>query len=70
MTRNTALLIALTCFLAVASIFMCANATAAARFQAFDHTAYPQGCRCCRFIWKPLIHCGQVCCSDGCCAST
>ncbi|KAG4387680.1 hypothetical protein AAZX31_09G016200 [Glycine max] len=29
---------------------------------------YPQGCRCCWFIWKPMIKCGKVCCEDGCCS--
>ncbi|AES64596.1 hypothetical protein MtrunA17_Chr2g0290811 [Medicago truncatula] len=28
---------------------------------------YPQGCRCCWFIWKPQIHCGKVYCEEGCC---
>ncbi|KAL4320976.1 hypothetical protein HN51_065143 [Arachis hypogaea] len=28
---------------------------------------YPQGCRCCWFIWKPMIQCGKACCEDGCC---
>nr|GMC47123.1 transmembrane protein, putative [Ipomoea batatas] len=33
-----------------------------------DPTVFPQaGCRCCDFIWKPMIHCGRVCCEDGCC---
>jgi hypothetical protein len=26
-----------------------------------------EGCRCCWFIWKPLIRCGKTCCEDGCC---
>lgn len=29
-----------------------------------------EGCRCCWFIWKPQIRCGQVCCGDGWCSST
>ncbi|KAL5769399.1 hypothetical protein ACOSP7_015941 [Xanthoceras sorbifolium] len=66
MTRNITLLIALTWFLVVASFIMCTNATGRAHSQTIDDTVYPQGCRCCWFIWKPMIRCGQTCCGDGC----
>ncbi|XAR73399.1 hypothetical protein NMG60_11007356 [Bertholletia excelsa] len=36
-------------------------------FAIVQNTVYPQGCRCCRFIWKPIIKWGQACCEDSCC---
>jgi len=38
--------------------------------QTSEGMIHPQaGCRCCTFIMKPQIHCGKVCCKDGCCSS-
>ncbi|EEF37355.1 conserved hypothetical protein [Ricinus communis] len=71
MVRKEKLFIALTWFLVVMSIAICANATAGPRLQTSEHMVQPQaGCRCCFFIGRiPNIRCGNVCCEDGCCSS-
>ncbi|KAI5583448.1 hypothetical protein POPTR_006G017750v4 [Populus trichocarpa] len=75
MMRKETLLVALTWFLVVASITMCANATAGARLLASEQVDYPQGCRCCFFIGRiPYMRCGKMCCSspagENCCIAT
>ncbi|EEF37356.1 conserved hypothetical protein [Ricinus communis] len=69
MVRKEKLFIALTWFLVVMSVAICANATAGPRLQASDeHMELPAGCRCCYFIGQiPYMRCGMVCCQDGCC---
>ncbi|OAY43476.1 hypothetical protein MANES_08G073500v8 [Manihot esculenta] len=68
MVKKATLVIALTWLLVVASIVMCANATAGPRLQTFEHMVHPQGCRCCFFVGRvPNLRCGKVCCGDNCC---
>ncbi|KAK4588714.1 hypothetical protein RGQ29_019646 [Quercus rubra] len=67
MVRKEKLVIALAWLLLMATIIMSANAMAGARLNKFEYMVHPQGCRCCWFIWKPVIRCGKVCCEDGCC---
>ncbi|KAG2688724.1 hypothetical protein I3843_09G108800 [Carya illinoinensis] len=68
MVRKEKLVIAVAWLLVMASIIMSANATVGVRLQLIERVVQPQaGCRCCWFIWKPLIRCGKVCCEDGCC---
>ncbi|EOX92933.1 Uncharacterized protein TCM_001795 [Theobroma cacao] len=65
--RQTILITCLMWLLVVSSITLCAYATAGARLESFEQGFHPQGCRCCFFIWKPMIRCGKVCCGDDCC---
>ncbi|OMO60944.1 hypothetical protein COLO4_33671 [Corchorus olitorius] len=66
-SRKTIFMTCLMWLLVVSSIALCANAATGARPEAFEQGVHPQGCRCCFFIFKPLIHCGRVCCGDDCC---
>ncbi|WJX23018.1 hypothetical protein P8452_12265 [Trifolium repens] len=69
MVKKTVLLIAFSWLLLMVFTVVSANTE-----NISDHTLtsknmvyYPQGCRCCAFIWKPMIRCGKVCCEEGCC---
>ncbi|KAK7303453.1 hypothetical protein RJT34_14360 [Clitoria ternatea] len=70
MVRKETLIIAFLCLALVAFTVVSANAdnTKVHTPTSKNMVYYPQGCRCCWFIWKPMIRCGQVCCGDGCCS--
>ncbi|KAI4298848.1 hypothetical protein L6164_032363 [Bauhinia variegata] len=71
MVTKKALVIALSWLLLVAFIAVSAEGDDAGLLPKASKNMvyYPQaGCRCCWFIWKPLIRCGKACCVDGCCS--
>ncbi|KAI5583252.1 hypothetical protein POPTR_006G002401v4 [Populus trichocarpa] len=65
MARKETLLVSFTCLLVVASVAMCANATAAPRLLASEQVNSPLGCRCCFVVGEaPNLRCGHSCCSN------